>query len=73
MSKRKKKRNKPYRGQDSSVSSEPVVRRYSAVDRGKIGQWWFEKKRFIKIVATISIVVIVIIWLIIVLIQTIAS
>ncbi len=73
MAKQKKKRNKPYRGQDAGTPSEPVVRRYTAVDRGRVGQWWFEKKRFVKIVATISAVVIVVIWLIVVLVQTIAA
>ncbi len=73
MSKRKKKRNKIYRGRDSATPSEPTIRRYSAVDRGKFGQWWFEKKRFIKIVSSIAVVVTVVVWLIIVLFQTLSS
>lgn len=47
MSKSRKKRNKPYTGEDAKVE-QTTVRRYSAVDRGKFGQWWHEKKTIIK-------------------------
>jgi hypothetical protein len=61
----KKKRNKVYRGQDAAAPDKPVVHRYTAVQRSKIGQWWFEKKRFWKPAIITAIVAAVIIWLII--------
>lgn len=47
MSKKNKKRTKRYQGEDASVpaSTAPVVHHYEAVDRGAVGQWWYEKKR----------------------------
>lgn len=47
MSKTKKKRNKAYAGEDAKVE-QPTVRRYTAIDRGKAGQWWYERKKLIK-------------------------
>ena len=69
MSKRTKKRTKRYNGEDAkhlqpATESQPVVRRYSAVDRSRVGQWWFEKKRVIRIAAIATLVVLGIIWLI---------
>lgn len=46
----KKKRNKAYTGADAKVS-QPTVHRYVAVDRGRAGQWWHERKTLIKRVA----------------------
>lgn len=70
MSRRPKKRTKRYHGEDAKhlqapVSSEPVVHRYSAVDRSPLKQWWFEKKKFVKPVAITSGVTLVVIWLVI--------
>lgn len=46
-SKLKKRRTKVYSGEDAKAS-QPVVHRYSAVDRGKFGQFWYERKTIIK-------------------------
>lgn len=47
MSKNKKKRNKVYAGADAAIT-KPVITRIEAVQRSKIGQFWFEKKKIIK-------------------------
>lgn len=69
MAKKKKKRNKAYTGQDAAAPIEPVVRRYKAVDRGKFGQWWFEKKKIIKFSAITLLIIVFVTWLIIELIR----
>jgi len=68
MAKRNKKRTKRYSGEDAkqlqpAAESQPTIHRYEAVDRGRIGQWWFEKKRTVKIVAGTTAVVVFIGWL----------
>lgn len=60
----KKKRNKQYRGADATLT-KPSVTRISAVQRTKIGQWWFDRKKVLKPVLIASGVVIVIVWLIV--------
>lgn len=67
MGKSKKKRTKRYSGEDATSSpvSEPVVYRVTAVDRGRLGQWWFEKKKVVKPIAIVAGIVVVIIWLIV--------
>lgn len=72
MAKKKKKRNKVYSGQDAAAPSEPVVHRYTAVDRGRFGQWWFEKKKIIKYSTVAILVIIFLSWLIIELIRMIS-
>jgi hypothetical protein len=62
--KQKKKRNKAYRGVDAAVQ-QPVITRVSAVNRSKIGQWWFDHKRIARPVLIAAGVVLVIVWLII--------
>lgn len=47
MSKHKKKRNKIYTGADAAIT-RPVITRISAVNRSKIGQWWFDHKKAAK-------------------------
>jgi hypothetical protein len=47
MAKQKKKRNKKYTGSEAKVK-QPQVVRVQAVQRSKVGQWWFEKKKFAK-------------------------
>ncbi len=64
MAKKKKKRNKAYSGEDAAAPIEPIVHRYKAVDRGKLGQWWFEKKKIIKISTITLLVIALIIWMI---------
>lgn len=58
MARRNKKRTKRYAGEDAKhlqqpapQSNEPVVHRYTAVQRGALGQWWHDKKRTVKITA----------------------
>ena len=57
---------KRYQGEDAAapIPSAPVVHHYSAVDRGKLGQWWFEKKRTVKLTAKIVGISLAIGWLI---------
>jgi CHASE3 domain sensor protein len=59
--KQKKKRNKTYTGVDAALT-RPVVTKISAVNRNRVGQWWFEHKRIARpiIIATIVVTVIII-------------
>lgn len=61
--KQKKKRNKVYRGRDAKIQTPQVVR-VEAVNRNKLGQWWFERKRIVKPVAIGSGIVVLLGWLI---------
>lgn len=45
--KQKKKRNKQYSGIDAAMV-RPSVTKVSAVNRSKVGQWWFDRKRILK-------------------------
>lgn len=47
MAKQKKKRNKVYSGSGASAV-RPTITKVSAVNRGKVGQWWFDHKRVAK-------------------------
>lgn len=63
MSKNKKKRNKIYAGADAAIT-KPVITRIEAVQRSKIGQFWFEKKKLLKpilITSGIAIAVIILV------------
>ncbi|HYG83498.1 MAG TPA: hypothetical protein VD907_01325 [Verrucomicrobiae bacterium] len=64
MTKTKKKRDKPYTGPDAA-STNPTIRRYEAVERSKIGQWWHDKKRVVKPVGIGVGVLVVLIWIIV--------
>lgn len=66
MVKHKKKRTKRYTGEDAAIptSSQPTIHRVQAVDRGKFGQWWYEKKRAIRIGSIATGVVAFISWLV---------
>ncbi len=70
---KKKKRTKRYSGEDAKVqqagSSEPVVHRYEAVERSRLGEWWHERKRMVKISAVIAALSAGIIWLLVELFQ----
>jgi len=46
MSRKPKKRNKPYTGDDAAT--KPTVTRYKAVVRSPLAQWWFENKKRVK-------------------------
>jgi len=61
--KQKKKRNKQYTGIDAAVS-RPVVTKISAVNRTKLGQWWFDRKRILKPVLIGAAVALGLVWLI---------
>jgi len=67
MSKRPKKRTKRYQGEDakhlqSASNDQPIVRHYTAVDRGPVGEWWQGKKRIVKIVAIALAIIILVVW-----------
>jgi len=67
MAKQKKKRNKVYTGA-GSTAVQPTITRVSAVERSKIGQWWFDNKRIAKpvlIAAGVVLLLALIIWQII--------
>jgi Flp pilus assembly protein TadB len=75
MSKRPKKRNKRYSGEDAKQSkpvatNEPVIHRYEAVSRSRAGEWWQTKKRLYRIIAIVLVVVLVVAWLLVELIRT---
>jgi len=63
MAKQKKKRNKVYTGADAAIS-RPIITKVAAVDRSKVGQWWFDRKKILKPTLITSGVVLIIIWLI---------
>lgn len=66
MSKTKRKRTKRYTGESAAQPSvQPEVYRIKAVDRGRLGQWWFERKKVIKPIAAAGGVIALIIWLIV--------
>jgi hypothetical protein len=46
MSKKQKKRNKPYTGADAAT--KPTVHRYQAVLRSPLNQWWHDHKTAVK-------------------------
>jgi hypothetical protein len=63
MSKNKKKRNKVYTGADAAVV-KPIITRIEAVNRSRIGQFWFERKKLLKpvlITSGIAIAVIILV------------
>lgn len=67
MSRRHKKRNKVYRGEDAAVTApkdEPVVHRYTAVKRSKPAEWWHDHKRTVKIGAGAGGIILFIIWIV---------
>ncbi|HEU5187858.1 MAG TPA: hypothetical protein VFT87_05155 [Candidatus Saccharimonadales bacterium] len=50
---RKKKRTKVYTGSDSAQLA-PTVRRYSAVVRSPLGEWWHDHKKQVRIIVAIA-------------------
>lgn len=60
MAKQKKKRNKSYTGAGAKVT-QPSVVRVEAVKRSKTGQWWHERKKFVRPVTTVVGVAILVI------------
>ncbi|MDO4773598.1 MAG: hypothetical protein Q4A37_00505 [Candidatus Saccharibacteria bacterium] len=51
MAKVKKKRTKKYSGVDAS-SQQPSIRRISAVQRSRLGQWLHDKRPLLKAIGT---------------------
>lgn len=52
MSKRPKKRTKRYSGEDAkrnAATNDPVVHRYEAVERSRVGEWWQSNKKLVRI------------------------
>lgn len=68
----KKKRNKQYRGVDAALT-KPSITRISAANRSKLGQWWFDRKKFLKPVLITLAIVAVVVWLLIELVRLIAQ
>lgn len=64
MAKQKKKRTKKYTGKDAAMTKPNVVR-VQAVSRSRVGQWWFDRKRILKPIITISLVILVVVVVII--------
>lgn len=62
--KQKKKRNKVYRGVEAAID-RPVITRVTAVNRSKLGQWWFDHKRIARPVLIAVAIAGVLTWLII--------
>lgn len=60
----KKKRSKKYQGEDAATPVPKVVRRYTAVQRSTIGEWWFTNKKRLRFIAIVGAIVIVLGWLI---------
>lgn len=72
MAKQKKKRNKVYKGSGASVT-RPTITKVSAVNRNKLQQWWFEKKRVLRPILITAAVIVVVVWLIIELIRVVSG
>ncbi len=64
MAKQKKKRSKKYTGADAAITT-PTVTRMTAANRSKLGQWFYERKQFLRPVLITAVVVIVVVMVII--------
>lgn len=64
MAKNKKKRNKVYTGTDAAIT-KPVITKIEAVQRSKIGQFWFDKKKVIKPTLKVAGIAILVIFIIV--------
>lgn len=53
MSRKHKKRNKPYTGEDAAPA-RPNIHRYQAVVRSPLGEWWHERKKMVKTTAMVG-------------------
>ncbi|MDN5819678.1 MAG: hypothetical protein L0H36_03500 [bacterium] len=62
--KQKKKRNKVYRGANAAVQ-KPTITRVSAVNRSRLGQWLFERKKFLRPAITVAVIVLVVLLIIV--------
>lgn len=62
MSKKNKKRNKPYQGPDAK-NRAPTIQHYTAVVRSPLGEWWYEHKRAAILIAKFGGGGVIVIWL----------
>lgn len=61
MARQKKKRNKQYRGADSSLTA-PSITKITAVKRNKTQLWWHERKRFLKpVLIAVGVIILLIV------------
>ncbi|HMS93410.1 MAG TPA: hypothetical protein PKD28_03410 [Candidatus Saccharibacteria bacterium] len=72
MAKQKKKRTKKYSGVDAA-STRPSITRVEAVNRSKLGQWWYDHKRIAKPLLITAAVVLLIVWLVVELVRIITG
>ncbi len=70
--KQKKKRNKVYTGADAAIA-RPVVVKISAVNRSKVGQWWFDHKRIARPIIITVVVIAVVTFLIVELVRVVSG
>ncbi|MBL8159108.1 hypothetical protein JNJ66_01490 [Candidatus Saccharibacteria bacterium] len=61
----KKKRTKAYTGADAKASAKPTVHRYTAVDRGRAGQWIHERRTMLRRILLYGVGGAVAVWLLI--------
>lgn len=72
MTKQKKKRNKVYSGANAA-KTRLVVTRIQAANRGKVSQYWFERKKILKPILITGTVIIAIVILLIELIRVVSG
>lgn len=60
MVKQKKKRTKKYAGADTAITRTNITR-VQAANRGRFGQWFYERKKVLKTIGGILLVVFAII------------
>lgn len=59
MSKKKKKRNKVYSG-ENAAAIKPTVIHVQAKSRSKFGQWWFDHKKIALRIGKILLVIVIV-------------
>ena len=62
MSKKQKKRNKPYTGADAV--SRPTVHHYEAITRSPLSEWWHEHKKQVRLYGIIAGVAAIVIFVV---------
>jgi hypothetical protein len=72
MTKQKKKRNKVYSGANAA-KTRPVVTRIQAANRGKVSQYWFERKKILKPLVTTVLVILGVIVLLVELVRVVSG
>jgi hypothetical protein len=64
MAKTKKKRSKVYRGSDAK-RTQPTVIHIEAVQRSRVGQWWFDNKKYARPILIALAIAFVVTWIIV--------